>query len=142
MLYDSSLWLRAIKALQLLLAVHGEITEKRTVNFGCEGEKPVVNIQHHYTWGGLPASARTLCLNSQKMRDSEVLSDCKALDSLQHPLNSTMNLCASMRPLAFTRDLCGQVMVNVALARVLLKPDKNNEGSTLLSIHCRNVMFS
>jgi hypothetical protein len=52
----------------------------------------VLNIQHYYTWDGLPASARTFCLNSQRMRDSEVLSDCKAFDSLQHPHNSTMNL--------------------------------------------------
>jgi len=92
MLYDSSLWLRAIKALQLLLAVHGEITEERTVNFGCEAEKPVLNIKHYYTWDGLPASACTFCLNSQWMRDSKALSDCKALDSSPHPHNSTMHL--------------------------------------------------
>jgi hypothetical protein len=76
----------------LLLAVHGEITEERTVNFGCEAEKPVLNIKHYYTWDGLPASACTFCLNSQWMRDSKALSDCKALDSLPHPHNSTMDL--------------------------------------------------
>jgi hypothetical protein len=65
MLYDSSLWLRAIKALQLLLVDHGEINEERTVYFGFGVEKPVRNIKHYYTQDGLRASARTVCLNSQ-----------------------------------------------------------------------------